>query len=240
MTTRDAQANVLLAMLPLSVVERLGSPPRFTTAAAGDVLLDPGEPIVDLYFPIDLVASFDQVLDDSDPDASCAPGVALGGNEGLIGIERLLGADVSNNRATVRIAGRAVLVDAAAAYEEFSKGGAFHRLLLRTVDYFLLQSCAISACERIHPVEQRLIRWLLMFDDRAPSGPIALTQETLARLMQVRRVSVSAAARLLQLQGLIAYRRGVISIIDRTGLDEKSCKCYRAIKTRFDELRAPE
>lgn len=241
MTNDDVGRNVLLSMLPASVTERIGDALRIVSAAAGDVLIDPGAPIVDVYFPLDLVVSLEQVIDDDDAAATpSAPGVALCGNEGMIGIERFFGAEVSTNRATARIGGRVVLVEAAAAFEEFARSGAFHRLLLRTADHLFLQTCAIGACERVHTVEQRLIRWLLMFGDRAASGDIALTQDAIAQLMRVRRVSITAAARLLQVQGLISYARGVITIDDRDGLVGRSCKCYREIKASHDALGSAE
>lgn len=241
MTNEDVERNALLSMLPPSVTERIGDALRIVSATAGDVLIDPEAPIVDVFFPLDLVASLDQVIDDDDAAATpFAPGVAICGNEGVVGVERFFGAEVAINRATVQIGGRAALVHAEAAREEFARGGAFHRLLLRTADHLFLQTCAIGACERTHTIEQRLIRWLLMFDDRSPSGDIALTQEAISQLMRVRRVSVTGAARLLQVHGLISYARGVITLEDRAGLVERSCKCYRAIKASHDALGSSE
>lgn len=235
----DVDQSVLLSMLPESAVGRLGNALSIVSAAAGDVLLDADESIADVFFPLDMVVSFDQVLEHEDDADPSAPGVALVGREGLIGVELFLGADQSVNRATVRLGGRLVRIAADAAREEFTRCGVFQRLVLRITEHLFIQTCAIAACERVHTVEKRLIRWLLMFHDRAPSGDLALTQDALSQLLQVRRVSVTASARLLQLEGLISYRRGIIMITDPDGLAARACACYHAIKASHRGLFDP-
>lgn len=237
---KDASLNFLLAMLPESITQRLGIELGIVAAATGDVLLDTDEPITDLYFPIDLVVSLDQVVGDDAGGDDTSAGVALIGREGFVGIESLFGSDRAINRATVRLGGRAARIRADTALEEFARPGAFRLLLLRSADDLLGQLCGISACERVHPVEQRLIRWLLMFDDRVVETDLKLTQEVLAQLLHVRRVSITVAASVLQLAGLITYTRGTIMIADRAGLEARSCKCYRAIKARYDAARQPD
>lgn len=231
----DPRENQLIAMLPQPVWQRIGGGATIVSAVPGDVLIDPGEPIVDVYFPLDAVASLEQVVSDDVEEHASGPGVALVGNEGLISIEALLGAETAINRATVRIGGRLVRIGATTLIEEFANAGVFQRLALGCVDALMGQSCAIGACERVHAIRQRLVRWLLMFADRAPASSMRLTQDSLAQLLAVRRASVSAAAGQLQDEALIAYLRGNITIIDRNRLEAGACACYREIKARYTE-----
>ena len=226
--------NALLAMLPASIHQRLAPEVSIVSAAAGDVLFDPEDPIDELCFPLDLVVSLDQVVDDAVGAEEPSAGVALIGSEGFAGIEGIFGLERAINRVSVRKSGRFVRIPAVVAREEFARPGAFHVLLLRSTDSLFAQICGIAACERVHSIEQRLIRWLLMFDDRVFGADLELTQDVLSQLLHVRRVSITMAASLLQVTGLISYSRGTIMIKDRAGLEERSCKCYRAIKDRYD------
>ncbi len=235
----DAQLNQLIAMLPQPAWQRIDGRSTIVSAVPGDILIDPGEPIVDVYFPLDAVVSLEQVVSDDVEDHASSPGVALAGNEGVVSIEALLGAENSTNRATVRIGGQLVRIGAATLVEEFARAGVFQRLVLHCAEALMGQSCAISACERVHAIRQRLVRWLLMFADRAPEGAIQLTQDTLAQLLAVRRSSVSAAASELQDEALIAYQRGMITIVDRNRLEAGACTCYRDIKARYADLYRP-
>ncbi len=231
----DAQLNQLIAMLPQPAWQRIDCAATIVSAVSGDVLIDPGEAIVDVYFPLDAVASLEQVISDDVDDHASSPGVALVGNEGIVSIEALMGAETSINRATVRIGGRFVRISAATLVEEFARAGVLHRLVLRCADALMGQSYAIGACERVHTVRQRLVRWLLMFADRVPGGGIRLTQDTLSQLLAVRRSSVSAAASELQNEALIAYQRGIITIVDRHRLEAGACTCYQEIKARHSD-----
>ena len=226
--------NRLLAMLPATVLQRLDRMSSLVTAAPGDVLLDADEPIVELSFPLDLVASLEQPVSHDVEDYACGPGVALVGREGVVGLEALLGNEASINRATVRIGGQMLRLPAAALREEFGRAGVLHRLLLGSADALLGQSCAIGACERVHSVRRRVIRWLLMFADRvSDSDDIRLTHDTLSQLLGVRRASISVAASELQADGLIAYQRGIITIRNRQRLEAGACTCYHEIKARY-------
>ncbi|MDQ2778916.1 MAG: Crp/Fnr family transcriptional regulator [Pseudomonadota bacterium] len=225
--------NRLLAMLPPAVLQRLDGAASLLTVGPGDVMLDAGEPVVDVYFPLDLVVSLDQTISHDVDSYAAGPGVALVGPEGVIGLEALLGNENSINRATVRIGGRAWRLPAAAVREEFGRAGVMHRLLLASADGLLGQSCAIGACERVHSVRQRVMRWLLMFADRAPSDDIRLTHDALSQLLGTRRASITVAASQLQTDGLIAYQRGIITLRDRNRLEAGACKCYHEIKARY-------
>lgn len=239
MSVNEFKRNSICAMLPESVTQRIESAFTVVAAAPGDVLMQAGEPAESVWFPLDLVVSLDQVLDDSD-DVSVAPGVALVGSEGVIGLEPMLDAETAVNRSTVRIGGRVLRLEANVLREEFARGGVLHRLLLRHADALFCQVCAVSACERVHSVRQRLVRWLLLFDDRLRLQDVELTQESLSQLMGVRRVSISAAASELQADGLIAYLRGNFTILDREALALRSCQCYRGIKARYQAYLQPD
>ena len=228
----ELDSNRLLAMLPAPVLQRLIGASSLVTAAPGDVLLDCDEPVVDISFPLDLVASLDQVISHGVEPYAAGPGVALIGREGVIGLEALLGNENSINRAAVRTGGRLLRLPAAVLREEFGRGGVLHRLLLGSADALLGQSCAIGACERVHSVRQRVIRWLLMFADRT-EGDIRLTHDALSQLLGVRRASISVAASRLQADDMIAYQRGIIMIRDRDRLESGACKCYHEIKARY-------
>ena len=204
------------------------------------VLLDGGEPIVHVYFPIDSVVSLDQVVKPDADDTASAPGVAVIGSEGVAGMEAFFGAELALNRSTVRIAGSVVRISAVALQEEFIRAGAFHRVLLRSADALFAQVCGNAACERIHTIQQRLIRWLLLFDDRCDGPDLTLKQNTLAHLLAVRRVSISAAAVMLQLAQQISYQRGQIMILDRKALEERACNCYHTIKARYTDDQQPD
>ena len=232
--TLDPRRNQLFSMLPLQVLERIGSRAGIVPMAADEVLIGPGEPIGAVYFPLDGVVSLDQPIVPGGDEQSLAPSVAFIGNEGFIGVEPVLGSETAVNRARVRIEGHALRVDAAAVQEEFLRAGALHRLLLRAADALFGQVCANAACERVHSVQQRLVRWLLLTHDRAPSGDLGLTQEALSQVLGVRRASVSMAASQLHSAGLNDYGRGKIMIVDRVRLEALSCQCYREIKARYE------
>ena len=232
MAPTDPSGNQLFSMLPAPVIERIGARAAVVPMAADELLIDAGEPIGALYFPLDGVVSLDQPIVSGDEE-SLAPSIAFIGNEGFVGVEPILGSEPAISRARVRIQGHALRIDAQAVQEEFGRAGALHRLLLRATDALFGQVSANAVCERIHPVQQRLVRWLLLTHDRAPQGDLGLTQDTLSQVLGVRRASVSTAASRLQAAGLIDYRRGRIMILDRARLEGLSCQCYREIKTRY-------
>lgn len=231
----DPQPNRLLAMLPPSVIQRLEHAATVVSVTAGDVLMDAGELVRYVFFPLDSVVSLDQVISQDEDEHAHGPCVALLGSEGMVGIESLLGFDEAINRATVRISGRLARIEVAPLMEEFSRTGALHRLVVGSAGALTGQTCAISACERVHSVRQRVIRWLLMFDDRAQSPELPLTQELLSQMIGVRRASISAAAAELQAEDLIAYQRGSVMLSNRNRMEAGACKCYREIKARYTD-----
>ena len=163
--------------------------------------------------------------------------VGVIGREGMAGVSALLGVDgTTPTESMVQIADGAMRMPAEVMRAEFRRGGAFQDRLLRYMQADTIQVRQLAACNRLHTVEERLARWLLMTHDRAASDELALTQEFLAMMLGVRRAGVGTAAIVLQADGFIRYSRGHITILDRRGLEEFSCECYRIVKAECDRL----
>ena len=229
--TPTQSRNHLLAVLP--VTEFLELRPMLTPVrlAAKARLAEANRPIDAVYFPLDAVISV-SATDES------GQGVEVGsiGCEGMAGLPVLFGAGRSTSGATVQIAGDAERMDAANLQHEVSRNPTFHRLLHLYAQGFLTQVAQSTACNRLHPAEERLARWLLICRDRIGRDDVPITHETMALMLGVRRATVTEAAGTLQRQGLIRYRRGVISIVDRARLEVASCECYAIVRSEFDRL----
>lgn len=238
MPDTEPRTNLLIGMLPSAAYERIEARLERVSLRAGEVLFepDPDAPIDAVYFPVDAIVSFDHVVSGRASGVELMPSVAVTGAEGVVGIELFLGGQTAINRATVRVGGAALRLGADALRAEFARGTALQRLLLGAADALVAQIANNSACERVHGPTQRLTRWLLLVDDRALRSDLMLTQEALAQSMGVRRETVSVAAGRLQQAGLITYSRGNLMIVDRAGLQARSCNCYREIKARYDAM----
>lgn len=239
MPLADPKKNLLIGMLPSLAYGRIEPHLQPVSWRAGELLLKSEAALDTVYFPIDAIVSLDHFVGDPTSVTDPMPSVALIGNEALVGTELFLGGQTAISHATVRVGGSALRVPADALRAEFSRGTALQRVLLGATDALLAQISNNSACERVHSPVQRLIRWLLLVDDRAARRHMMLTQETLAQFLGVRRETVSVAAGRLQSDGLITYSRGHLMIVDRAGLEARSCTCYRSIKARYDALLRP-
>jgi CRP-like cAMP-binding protein len=162
--------------------------------------------------------------------------MGLVGNDGVVGVALFMGGNTVPNRAVAQVAGDAFSVPASVLLEEFRRGGPCQLMLLRYTQALITQISQTAVCNRLHTVEQRLCRWLLLTHDRVRSVELLLTQEFIANMLGGRRESVTKAARRLQQAGLIRYVRGHITILDRQGLEAASCECYQVVKTEFDRL----
>jgi CRP-like cAMP-binding protein len=162
--------------------------------------------------------------------------MGLTGNDGVVGIALFLGGDTTPNRAIVQIAGGALRMRAKVLQAEFKQGGALQQVLLRYIQALLTQISQTAVCNRLHAVEQRLCRWLLLSHDRVHSHELQMTQEFIAHMLGGRRESVTVAAGRLQDAGLIHYARGHITILDRAGLEATVCECYQVVKNEIDRL----
>jgi len=162
--------------------------------------------------------------------------VGLVGNEGVFGINVVLGSVTTPHEAIVQLPGDGVRASSDALRLEFRRGGQLQDLLLRYTQAFIVQIAQTAACNREHPLGGRLARWLLMSYDRATGGELELTHEFMAFMLGARRAGVTEAAGRLQDAGLIRYRRGRVAVLDRRGLEAASCECYPIVKTEFDRL----
>jgi CRP-like cAMP-binding protein len=223
--------NRLLAALPPADYARVRPHLQPVTFALGDLVYDTGGPQDSLYFPTTAVVSLLYTME----DGSTAE-MGLTGNDGVVGIALFLGGDTTPNRAVVQIAGEALRIPAKRLLAEFKQGGAVQQVLLRYIQAFITQISQTAVCNRLHAVEQRLCRWLLLSHDRVHSHELPMTQEFIAHMLGGRRESVTVAAGRLQDAGLIHYARGHITILDRAGLEATVCECYQVVKQEIDRL----
>jgi len=184
-----------------------------------------------VYFPTTSIVSMHYVMEDG-----ASAEIASVGNEGMLGISLIMGGNTTPSRAFVRTAGFGYKLKAQYLTSEFDRGGAIQRLLLRYTQSLITQTSQTAACNRHHTVEQQLCRCLLSTLDRLPSNDLALTQELVASMLGVRREGVTEAAGKLQQAGIIRNRRGHITVLDRSGLEDHACECYEVVKREFDRL----
>jgi CRP-like cAMP-binding protein len=229
--SQDLLGNKLLAALPGEEYERILPCLERVSFSFGKSIYESSERPNHAYFPTTSVVS---LIYDMVDGASAEIGMV--GNEGLIGMALFMGGETSPNRAIVRHAGSAVRMKASAFREECRRGGSFQRLLLRYMQALLTQISLKAVCNGIHSIEQRLACWLLMTHDRVVSEKLQVTQEYVSTLLGVSREGVSLTTGSLRNKGVIACRRGYITILDRARLEVTACECYRVIKDEYDRL----
>lgn len=217
-------ANRLLARLARPERGRVLAHCDRREVEAGELLMGPDVRATHAWFPLDTIVSLG-VPAAGKPHSF---GVALVGAEGMIGIPLLLGSAASSLRAVVVRPGAALRMPMAALRLLLEDSVAFARRMQQYVLVSHTQLAQAALCTRYHRVEERLARWLLMTQDRAPQGPVHATHEFLAATLGVRRAGVTRAAAVLQRRKLIEYHRGVLTVLDRAGLEDASCACYAA------------
>ena len=227
----ELQRNRMLATLPGSILSRLRRDLRCTDWAIGAVVYESEAPEHYVYFPANSIVS---LLLQTEGGRNTE--IALVGNEGLVGIEALLGGVSSPSRAVVQSAGAAYRLPSARLHEELDRNEELLELALRYVQALMTQMAQTAVCNRHHSIDQQLCRWLLLSIDRLPGNELRMTQELIANMLGVRREGVTEAARKLQNQGAIAYRRGRITVLDRPVLEKLSCECYAVVKAETDRL----
>ena len=223
-------ANQLLAGLPPEDYARLRSELTTVPMKLKQSLWEPNRPIAAVYFPIDAVASILALTDGRTVE------VGTIGNEGLVGLPVFLGATSSPGRAMVQVAGQAERLDSGVFRREAHREGRLRQLLERYTQAFMIQVSQSTACNRVHSVEQRLARWLLIVRDRVNRNEFPLTHEFLGQMLGVRRATVSETAAALQRLKLISYHRGVITIRNERGLERAACECYGIVRQEFERL----
>jgi CRP-like cAMP-binding protein len=227
----DGRGNRLLAALPDNERQRLAAHLELVELTLRQPLYEPGKPIEHVFFPIDAVLSVLAVMDDGQ-----AVEVATVGNEGMVGIPVFLGVSTSPGLAFCQLAGKSWRMPAGAFRELANSAGAFQQVLQRYTYAFFTQLSQGSACNRLHHMDQRLARWLLLTHDRVGRDQFLLTQEFMAQMLGVRRATVTEAAGRLQQAGLLTYSRGILTIADRKGLEAAACECYRIISDEHARL----
>jgi CRP-like cAMP-binding protein len=225
----ELRGNQILAALPAPEFERMLDLLTVVDVDIRDAVVRPGEPIAQVHFPLSSIYSMVAVADDGGPPVE----VATVGYEGMVGLPLFLGVLTSPNAVFAQVAGRSAVLGAGRLGAFLGSDGALHGLLHRYTQVMLVQVSQNVVCNNAHAVEQRAARWLLMTADRVRSETFPLTQEFLGQMLGVRRQSVSEAASRLQADGLISYRRGVVSIADRPALEEVACSCYRIVRAEF-------
>ena len=223
--------NRLLAALPAEEYERLVTNLQPVTFSLGQILYESGGPLAYVYFPTSSLVSLLYTM----ANGSTAE-MGLTGNDGVVGIALFLGGDTTPNRAVVQIAGDGFRMKAKILQEEFARGGPLQKLLLRYTQALITQISQTAVCNRLHSVEKRLCRWLLLSHDRAKTDELPMTQEFISQMLGGGRESVTVAAGILQDAGLIHYARGHIRILNRKGLEATVCECYQIVKNEFDRL----
>jgi len=228
MTNQPRPANKILTSLPDDEFEQLRPKLRPANFPIGQILYMPEQKIEHAYFVNRGVVSLLAALEDG---ATVEAGVI--GPEGVAGVSVILGASSTPNQSLTQSDVETLRISATDLVTEFRKGGKLHDFMLRFVHTMFSQVTQTAACNRLHTLDQRLARWLLMVQDRVNDRQFTLTQEFLSRMLGVRRAGVSVAANDLRHAGLIDYRRGDIVILDRQGLESVSCECYQIVRQEY-------
>ena len=226
----DPKTNQLLAALPYAEWERWQPQIESVDMPLGQVLYESGGTLSHVYFPTTAIVSLLYVLE----NGSSAE-IAVVGNEGLVGISLFMGGESTPSRAVVQSAGKGFRIAAQTLKDEFKRTPVLH-LLLRYTQALITQMSQTAVCNRHHSLDQQLCRWLLLSLDRLQGSELVMTQELISNMLGVRREGVTEAALQLQASGLIRYSRGRISVLDRPGLEKRSCECYAVVKKEYDRL----
>ena len=227
----DPRENRLLAALPGAEWQRWLPQLERVEMPLGQVLYESGRTLTHVYFPTTAIVSLLYVMEDG-----ASAEIAVVGREGLVGISLFMGGESTPSRAVVQGAGEAFRLAAQVVKEEFDRSQPVLHLLLRYTQALITQMAQTAVCNRHHTLDQQLCRWLLLNLDRLPGDEVAMTQELIANMLGVRREGVTEAARKLQLAGLIRYRRGHITVLDRLGLERRTCECYAVVKREYERL----
>lgn len=229
--TADPSLNHLLAALPLAELGRWLPQLEWVEMPLGQVLYESGRTLGHVYFPTSAIVSLLYVMENG-----ASAEIAVVGNEGLVGISLFMGGNSTPSRAVVQSAGAGYRLKAALMKDEFDRAGPVMHLLLRYTQALITHMAQTAVCNRHHSLDQQLCRWLLLSLDRLKSNELVMTQELIANMLGVRREGVTEAAFKLQAAGLIRYARGRITVLDRPGLEMRTCECYAVVKREYDRL----
>jgi CRP-like cAMP-binding protein len=234
-TIAAASKNHLLATLPDAELLRLLPLLESVDLPLGLVLYESGGALSHVYFPTTAIVSLLFVLEDGH-----SAEIAVVGREGVVGISLFMGGESTPSRAVVQSAGRGYRLASAAIKEAFGRNGPVMHLMLRYTQALITQMAQTAVCNRHHTLDKQLCRWLLLSMDRLEGNELVMTQELIANMLGVRREGVTEAALRLQESGLIRYARGRITVLDRLGLEARTCECYAVVKNEYDRLLPDE
>jgi CRP-like cAMP-binding protein len=231
----NPRRNKLLAALPPAEWAKWAPLLEPVDLSLGKVLYESGGKLSHVFFPVDAIVSLLYVMEDG-----ASAEIAVVGKEGLVGVSLFMGGGSTPSRAVVQSAGRGYKLRADLLLEAFNRSGPVLHLLLRYTQALITQMAQTAVCNRHHSLDQQLCRWLLLSLDRLSGDKLVMTQELIANMLGVRREGVTEAAGRLQKDGLIRYQRGQITVLDRQGLEHRTCECYAVVKAEYDRLLPPQ
>ena len=231
----NPRTNHLLGALPDAEWQRWRPQLESIELPLGRVLYESGTTLSHVYFPTTAIVSLLYMMEDG-----ASAEIAVVGNEGVVGISLFMGGESTPSRAVVQSAGQGFRLRAQAIRDEAGRAGPVLHLLLRYTQALITQMAQTAVCNRHHSLDQQLCRWLLLSLDRLEGTELVMTQELIANMLGVRREGVTEAARKLQDVGLIRYARGHITVLDRPGLERRTCECYGVVKREYDRLLPDE
>jgi CRP-like cAMP-binding protein len=229
--TPSPKDNLLLAALPAKDYERLLPQLELVALDLGRPLYESGGHLQHVYFPVEGIVSLLYVTHSGN-----SAELAVVGCEGMIGVSLFMGGETTPNRAVVQSACRAYRLPAQVLKTQFAEGGALQLILLKFTQALITQISQTAVCNLHHSVDQQLCRWLLLSLDRLPDNKLLMTQELIANMLGVRRQGVTASAGKLEGEGLISYSRGLITVLDRPGLEKRVCECYAVVRSETARL----
>ena len=228
---RDPRQNHLLASLPGAQWVNWQADLEPVDLTLGQVLYEAGDTLSHVYFPTTAIVSLLYVMRDGQ-----SAEIAVVGNEGVVGVSLFMGGESTASRARVQSAGGAFRLSATRMKEEFNRGGPVLHLLLRYTQALMTQMVQTAACNKHHTLDQQLCRWLLLSLDRLQGTEMLMTPELIANMLGVSPATATAGANRLEAAGLIEYDHGRIRVLDRRGLEQRSCECYAVVRREYDRL----
>ena len=228
----NPKSNHLLAALPEAEWARWLPHLEWLNMPLGEVIYESGSQQTHIYFPTTAIVSLLYVMEDG-----ASAEIAVVGNEGAVGISLFMGGETTPSRAIVQSAGQGFRLKARMIKDEFNRSGPVMHVLLRYTQALITQMAQTAVCNRHHTLDKQLCRWLLLSLDRLHGDDeLVMTQELIANMLGVRREGVTEGALKLQKAGLIRYARGHITVLNRKGLEERTCECYAVVKKEYDRL----
>jgi CRP-like cAMP-binding protein len=227
----DPKHNHLIAALPHDQWQRWQPHLEHVELSLGQVMYEAGSTLSHVYFPTTAIVSLLYVMHNGE-----SAEIAVVGNEGVVGVSLFMGGESTSSRARVQSAGGAFRLAAPLMKEEFYRGGPVLHLLLRYTQALITQMVQTAACNKHHTLDQQLCRWLLLSLDRLQGADMGMTRELIANMLGISPEKAVEGAHSLQNAGLINYTEGRIRVLDRGGLEERSCECYAVVRKEYDRL----